>query len=49
MYSLSSLSIVALLTRVVLGAGVTGSATGFAHGVTGGGSVTPVTPTTIDE
>ncbi|PQE19799.1 pectin lyase F protein [Rutstroemia sp. NJR-2017a WRK4] len=39
----------AALLPLVQGAGVTGSATGSAYGVTGGGDATPVTPTTTDE
>lgn len=39
----------AVATRLVTADGVTGSAEGFAKGVTGGGSVTPVYPSTTDE
>ncbi|KAK7741815.1 hypothetical protein SLS53_004879 [Cytospora paraplurivora] len=40
---------VAALARIASAAGVTGSAEGFAKGVTGGGSATPVYPSTTDE
>ncbi|KAA8573102.1 hypothetical protein EYC84_003628 [Monilinia fructicola] len=39
----------AALLPLANGAGVTGSASGAAHGVTGGGSASPVTPTTTAE
>ncbi|PSR80665.1 putative pectin lyase A [Coniella lustricola] len=41
--------VLAGLARLTVAAGVTGSATGFASGVTGGGDATPVYPTTTDE
>lgn len=47
MFSLTLLAS-AILPGLALGQ-VTGSAAGFASGVTGGGDAEPVTPTTIEE
>ncbi|KAK7532343.1 pectin lyase A precursor [Phyllosticta citribraziliensis] len=46
---LALLPLVAALTSRVAAVGVVGAAEGFAHGVTGGGSATPVYPSTTDE
>lgn len=42
----ASLATVALVARVVSAISVSGAAEGFAKGVTGGGSATPVYPST---
>lgn len=45
--SLTAILFAALSARVVVAAGVTGSAIGFAKGTTGGGAATPETPSSL--